>query len=332
MIEILQYKTIDGKEFKNKEDALIHENQLLQKEIDNLKNTVVKEPIIITNNIPHTPGIYMLTNPEDEFKKYIGSTNNLNERYKYFLNEKQTYGGNKINEARKITHPSKWIYTILEFCNINDLYKKEYDYINFFNTVNNGYNSKLPSITTEKINILKNIKLNSTTTDYNNAKTSWESFLNNKQIKNNTIKVNFTKDEFIEKRIKYQKKYNVEKLVYNYTIKTIDKNLNNTPLIIDDIIFIPYNLYTLIKQRNKYQNNKLKCGVIYSNKRKQYKIKEINNNKWFNTENEAYDEFLKLKINLIKQNINTLQTLIDEDIYNILNNLTYKQMEKIIMI
>jgi hypothetical protein len=154
---IYTYKTIDGKEFNNKTSALEHENNILQEQLNKLKSQTIISKTSLSDikkellaKIPEMPGVYMLVNPYDNYKKYIGSTNNLRSRYQSFLTSKVSYGGEKINQARKNTEPCKWQHIILEICNVSDLITKEAFYVDTFNSINNGYNGIIPSGSHEK--------------------------------------------------------------------------------------------------------------------------------------------------------------------------------------
>ena len=84
-------------------------------------------------------GIYMWTSPSG--KSYIGQSVNLSKRKRVFLNFDHTYGGYKINCARKkYNNKSLWDYKVLEYCDINMLDEREKYYISLYNTVNGGYN------------------------------------------------------------------------------------------------------------------------------------------------------------------------------------------------
>lgn len=90
-------------------------------------------------NMEKKSGIYMRTSPSG--KSYIGQSVNLQKRKCGFLCFGNIYGGEKINRARKkYNHKSLWNYTILEYCDIDDLDEREKYYISLYNTINNGYN------------------------------------------------------------------------------------------------------------------------------------------------------------------------------------------------
>ena len=84
-------------------------------------------------------GIYMWTSPSGQ--SYIGQSVDLQKRKGAFLRFGDRYGGQKINCARKkYNHKSLWNYTILEYCDIDELDEREEYYISLYNTINNGYN------------------------------------------------------------------------------------------------------------------------------------------------------------------------------------------------
>lgn len=84
-------------------------------------------------------GIYMWTSPSG--KSYIGQSVNLSIRKKAFLNFDHTYGGYKIDCARKkYNHKSLWDYKVLEYCDADKLDEREKYYIGLYKTVNDGYN------------------------------------------------------------------------------------------------------------------------------------------------------------------------------------------------
>lgn len=84
-------------------------------------------------------GIYMWTSPSG--KKYIGQSTDLVRRYNSFLRFNCSYGGVKINNARKKYHNlDEWTYVVLERCDIDVLDERERYYIALYDTMNNGYN------------------------------------------------------------------------------------------------------------------------------------------------------------------------------------------------
>ena len=84
-------------------------------------------------------GIYMWTSPSG--KSYIGQTVDLQRRKCAFFRFGVSYGGQKIDCARKkYNHKSLWDYKVLEYCSIDELDERERCYIKLYDTVNNGYN------------------------------------------------------------------------------------------------------------------------------------------------------------------------------------------------
>ena len=84
-------------------------------------------------------GIYMWTSPSG--KSYIGQSVNLVVRKRFFCTFNHTYGGHKIECARKkYNHKSLWDYKVLEYCDIDMLDEREKYYIILYDSINNGYN------------------------------------------------------------------------------------------------------------------------------------------------------------------------------------------------
>lgn len=89
--------------------------------------------------------IYILTSPSG--KSYIGQTIHPHKRYVCFLNINKSYGGSKIDRARKKYGPENFKYEILETYqneNEHEVFEKlnelEIYYIAKYDTFNNGYN------------------------------------------------------------------------------------------------------------------------------------------------------------------------------------------------
>lgn len=86
-------------------------------------------------------GIYIITSPSG--KQYIGQSVNLQRRKCVFFRFGVSYGGQKIDCARKkYNHKSLWDYKVLEYCDVDMLDERERYYIAFYDTINNGYNSE----------------------------------------------------------------------------------------------------------------------------------------------------------------------------------------------
>lgn len=97
--------------------------------------------------------IYKYISPSN--KVYIGQTINEKDRRKHFLNTQLSYGGNKIDNARRKYGPENFIYIILEekwYYTKEDASKDldllECYYIGLNNSYENGYNSTLGGGTT----------------------------------------------------------------------------------------------------------------------------------------------------------------------------------------
>lgn len=92
-------------------------------------------------------GIYKITNPEG--KIYIGKTNNINRRFEEYKKIKCTSQHVLIESLRKYG----WfhhVFEIVEECDESVLNKKEKYWIEFFNCVNNGLNSRGQGIYSKK--------------------------------------------------------------------------------------------------------------------------------------------------------------------------------------
>ena len=79
-------------------------------------------------------------------KPYVGQTYNERNRRKLFFSSR-SYGGQKINRARKKYVPENFIYTVLFKIETNDkdllmkeLNEKEDYYISKYDSIDNGYN------------------------------------------------------------------------------------------------------------------------------------------------------------------------------------------------
>lgn len=101
--------------------------------------------------------IYKYESPSG--KIYIGQTIQERKRRYIFLNINQSYGSNKINNARKKYGPESFKYEILfEYTSdikeevLKILSEKEVEYINKFDSCNNGYNYQEGGLS--KVNIL----------------------------------------------------------------------------------------------------------------------------------------------------------------------------------
>jgi len=340
---ILKYKTIDGTEFSDKENALIHENLIYAEENKVLKNELKKKKNIINessiksykesiiNTIPETSGIYMLVNPEDDYKKYIGKTENLRNRYKQFLGN-NPYAGSKIEKARKDVDPWKWNYNIMEICPIELLDEREAFYCDVFKTLQEGYNTMTP-IKTTKINGKYNKAAKNA---YKSYMSRAKSNLNNyAYLKNKTFDIK--QEDFCEKYQKAQDTYN-EILVVNDLILNLDDNINN--YTVDNIVFIPNRIGIIFARRPKQQlKNGYYTGTTYNSETGKWKLNVERNfidsflegkKNEFDTEEEAYKVYLDCKRKQIVKRTEEYRGKMEEHVYNILINLTIEQVEKLI--
>ena len=92
-------------------------------------------------------GIYKITNPEG--KIYIGKSKNIEQRFNNYKNLKCKNQYVLLESLKKYG----WFYhtfEILEECNIIDLNKKETEYINIFNSVNEGLNIRGQGVYSKK--------------------------------------------------------------------------------------------------------------------------------------------------------------------------------------
>jgi hypothetical protein len=223
---------------------------------------------------------------------------------------------------------------ILETCNISSLSERERFYIKTLDTINLGYNTAVPTSRNTVNNVVRN------NSEYKNAESAWEHFLTNR-IKFKTsdnkshffrVKFDILKEDFIQKRIFYQQKYPNQTLVYNLKLKTIDKNLFEYVYTIDDLIFIPRTLHGLLLYRGKYQNQSgLKTGVMFSVKEQKYCL-DRNNGIFYDTEDEAYNAYLKKRQEELIIYAEDNKHILDEDIVDLLRNITIEQIEQLIVI
>ena len=337
------YNTHDGCSFDDEVKALRHENYIYEREIKKMSTEInelshmcndLKESLYKkskkdkTANIPSTSGVYMLINPYDSCKKYIGSTNDLKHRYQSFLTLDRRYGGKKINDARNVTPPNEWLYTILEFCEEKYLNDRENYYINMFDTITNGYNSvlscRINNDDTHSVDKKDKMRSNS----------AWKSFNDSICRKTPERKHDIQREDFINKRNDYQNRYKDKKLYTDYRINTFNKSVDYV-LKIEDITFIPVGLSSLILPRTKRQRNGLLTGVVYNVTLGKYTTcldpcKNLYGG-YFENEYDAYIEMLKYKREKIVNWIENNKDMVDESVYNILRVITIEQLEKLIV-
>lgn len=98
-------------------------------------------------NAEKTCGIYAITNIKTK-AKYIGQSINIAERWKSHVKAglgvgSTAYKTNKFYHAMFTDGPESFTFEILEECPQEKLNEREKYWIDFFDTVNNGYNSKI---------------------------------------------------------------------------------------------------------------------------------------------------------------------------------------------
>jgi group I intron endonuclease len=88
-----------------------------------------------------TCGIYCIENIIDN-KKYIGKSVNIEKRWE--IHKRKLFSSVHVNihllNAWNKYGETNFIFRIIEECSKNNLDKKEIFYINYFDTINNGYN------------------------------------------------------------------------------------------------------------------------------------------------------------------------------------------------
>ena len=166
--EIKAYLTTDGSLFINELDAYKHECIYLQnvvdsgkllKNVDNNKqnggfftcNGIEVKPISVYNidrlkthlvHPTHAPGIYMWFHIPTS-KGYVGSAEDLFRRCSDFLRTGTKYANEDIDKIRK-NDLDNFVYFILEYVeDIQDLTERENYYINYYDTIKNGFNNRL---------------------------------------------------------------------------------------------------------------------------------------------------------------------------------------------
>lgn len=107
---------------------------------NNLKS--IGKTVSYLEDITHNVGIYKWTNNVNG-KVYVGQTDNLERREKYFTYFGKVYAGDAINKARnKYNNVKYWDYEVLEYCTKDKLDDTEIYYIALYDSSNRnkGYN------------------------------------------------------------------------------------------------------------------------------------------------------------------------------------------------
>lgn len=190
--------------------------------------------------------IYKYISPSN--KVYIGQTINEKDRRKHFLNTQLSYGGNKIDNARRKYGPENFIYIILEekwYYTKEDASKDldllECYYIGLNNSYENGYNSTLGGGTTTGYKFTKEQKETERARKNNNLHFTGEFSSVNKYDFN-----------FIMNKKKAKEKYegkSINELAYN-TYKSLTDDSFPYPEAKAYFIFLTY-LYGTMAEKHK---------------------------------------------------------------------------------
>lgn len=301
-------------------------------------------------HIPETSGIYLIVNKSDNYKKYVGSAKFLRTRINNFFNFNLDYGGGaKLKEAReKYNHASHWTVIILEFCDISALEERENFFIGVLDTIKTGYNvgNARRNPTKDLVNVsqdcdpelLKKYKIfiglyaldvilcpdslhRSTTKEKQKAITYTQFAEAYKKLGIGSTPGN----SCFTLKIKY---------VRNGEVKNIDdlaKYLSIIPTPIAKIINSAKSIYT---NKEGLPCNTIKeiydlgymftFSCLYSGK---YGIPTMRGG--FKTKLDAYASLLETKTNTCRRLADEYRNLIDEETYNILKTLTYKEADRL---
>jgi hypothetical protein len=157
--KIIGYKTVNGEIFKSENDVFSFERDMYRTILKNISSkngfftfSGMKISYVFecdgekiekfADFLKNKSGCYMWLNINSYFA-YTGSASDIYKRAQNFINFTNDYAGYKINNARKNTSIEDWHFFVLEFCNEN-LKIKESELINYYNTIDNGYNIAKP--------------------------------------------------------------------------------------------------------------------------------------------------------------------------------------------
>ena len=263
----------------------------------------------IHRSIPHVPGVYMLINPTNN-KKYIGSSIDLYNRYYTFLSSARsgyysgTDGKDSLREDILKTPPYLWCYSILEFCEINELEERENYYIDLFNSIEEGYNkvySHRNPISNDSLSLrIDGATLTKMRNCYSNFKSNIRDYYNlNKYYQGPRLSEKDMYSEFKMEEVYNKKQYYIEKnhgnpVRCNYDILTLRKKPNEK-LILNDIIWIPKELGILLLKRNKPNRSIIEESSFLCDRMKA--IMEMTENLKGRIDKEVYDILMNLSIN-----------------------------------
>lgn len=96
-------------------------------------------------------GIYKITNPHN--KVYVGQSVNIENRKRYYKNEKNCKNQIKLSRSIKKYGLENHLFETLEECSIDNLNEKERFWQDFYDCLNNGLNCRL-TLTTDKSGVL----------------------------------------------------------------------------------------------------------------------------------------------------------------------------------
>jgi group I intron endonuclease len=364
MKEIVTYKTDDGRVFYSEVEALRHENSFLQNE----KKRLISEKEILSNDIvklkdpgfkirkydgmsipydkqklldriPEQPGVYMWTCIDDNYKKYVGSARNLRARAGTFLNFNTFYGGQKINEAReKYNDTASWSYSVLEFCNEDELIEREGYYISAFDTLSGGYNGCLTTSRPE-------IKYKGNPSPEIVSK--YEKFLHSSMFANMKPKrkQELYPFEDFKKQVEHLGKLNVPgKSVFIDHVKRMkNRREKGSDPVIEDMSVIPVSAARLLFSTSKrkvnsrcFKENGIPCNSVKLLGQGEYGYNFVcSNNKsgvqlcrgGYKTEKEAFIGYLWAKTNIFRHFFETNKEYADSETYEMVENLTYGEAE-----
>lgn len=156
-------------------------------------------------------GVYQIKNTVNG-KLYIGSSKDINVRWKQHLNElnKNSHVNDHLQNAWNKYGKENFIFSIIELCNENNLREREQYYIDKFNCINNekGYNI-MPTTNMSVLADETKLKISNTLKGKYIGENCFYSKLSERQVKNII-------SDLIEGKLSYSdisKKYNVSKSV-----------------------------------------------------------------------------------------------------------------------
>lgn len=93
--------------------------------------------------VPNVSGIYKIYSPDDVDTVYVGSSVNLRNRiYQHFH---QLTKGRHHSKSLQESNIDKLVFEIVEECSVEELYDRECFWIEHYDAIHNGHNSKQPN-------------------------------------------------------------------------------------------------------------------------------------------------------------------------------------------